>query len=226
MKLNILYLSIFLNFGFYFAACNRNPSCKVKSFYYSDGVHIGDSIFVNNNLHKIQYFDSTYHVDTIVFDYWENKNILKSQKSYKNGIAVFENIEFNENGTIKYYLFLSDNGKFGYERFYNQFGKADSSWGIPFFNYYVDGVNSKNEVKKDSTFFVSVHIPSPPDCKTDNPNLFYKSNYVNSLREVVLTPKEIGMYSIFLVLRIKDPLNDSIKNFECDNSRFDYAVVH
>ena len=200
---------------FIFFSCNKKNEQTKAPFYDSNMKHIGDSIFDNKILSKINFTDTTYEIDSIVFKTNKGfKNRLVSINTYKNGKLIFENIEFYENGNIKKYLFIDeDNSNYYYERLYNKEGKFSTSAGCLFFQGYIIDSSSKSmDIRKGTTITYRIYYPNPPDCKTDiyikNDDgsvydVFNKSKFINFLQTVAQDNNELGTFKVNVQLKQK-----------------------
>src|SRR3954451_6416440 len=90
-----------------FVACRQSNVIETRPIYSDKKSHIGDTIIVNRLLTKIIFRDTSLIVDSIVYTRFSNstKNI-KSINTYVEGKKAFENIEYNENGSLDSYEFL------------------------------------------------------------------------------------------------------------------------
>lgn len=216
IKIIILYLYATL----FISACKISNSSKIVQFVDSNGKHIGDSLFSNDKIVKIIYFDSTLYVDSVVFEYHDqDKLFLKSKQTYMNGHLVFENIDYYENGNIKFYKFIDeDNEKYYYKRFYNLSGKMIQEYGELFFQGFIKNLDETFDFKLGDTIEYSIFYPNPPDCETnlyimiDNePHyIFSKNEYVNCLQTVKACFSNIGYNKTDVWLSIKENYNDSV----------------
>jgi len=176
------------------ASCTEKIGNSRTEIFNSDGKHIGDSIFVDGNLTKIDFLDSSLILDSIIFTWWENKNI-KSKYAFKEGKKVFENVDFYENGKMKTYSFVDEqNPNFYYERNYNLDGSFLKERGKLFFQGYIEGLDfGKLEVKQNTDVRISIFYPNPPDCKTflyvmlengEKGDVFHENEIINFLKKV------------------------------------------
>lgn len=169
------------------------------------GLRLGDSIFVNHQLVKVIFSDSTLYIDSMVYERdksYENK--LKSIHTYMNGKKVFENISYYKNGNPKEYLFIDDNSEsYFYKVMYDTDGNVINQEGVLFFQGYVDKINPKTlEVKDDGKRMeIKVFYPKPPRCITSlsvrmEDNQFYKvfqpNKYIPFLQQVWVDTKAGG----------------------------------
>jgi len=207
-------------------------SCKDKSvylkkqFFDSKNKYIGDSIFINNIIKTIVFKDSSYVIDSIVYNRYNNSvNNLKSIQTFKNGKNIFENIDYFENGNIKRYSFIDeDNSNYYYQRNYDSNGNFLNTYGYVFFKGYVTNINLDNlEVKKGTTIDYKIFYPNPPDCKAkiyvrvnDSTlfDVFHKSKYLNFLQTVVKDNNELGTYQTNILLELKQNNNDSVIRYD------------
>lgn len=176
--------------------------CQKKNNYHAVPIldkkhnHIGDSVFCNGILSKVVFVDSMYIIDSIVYERYDNQaRNLKSIRTYSNGVWVFENIEYFENGRIKEYVFKDEeNEDYFYLRKYNEDGVLIETEGELFFQGYLDGLDFNTlEVKFGKDIDIKVFYPNPPDCdvflyvKGDNNekwNVFHGSKYIDFLQSV------------------------------------------
>ena len=231
MKRLIILTPFFLIF---FISCDENIILQ-KPFYDSKGAHVGDSLFINKLIKKIIFIDTSYTIDSIIFNRYENsENTLKNIRTFRKEKNIFENIDYFENGNIKKYSFIDeDNKNYFYERLYNDSGKIKSINGYLFFQGYVTNINTENlEIKKGQSIDYKIYYPNPPDCnvkiyiKYDDGtkfNVFKKSPFINFLQTVSNDNTELGTYKVNILLELMGKnKNDSIIQY---NHELFYKVV-
>jgi hypothetical protein len=207
--------------------------CKAKSLVHyvpildSKNKLIGDSIFDNNVLTQIIFIDSTYIIDSIVYERFRN-GVLKSIQTYRAGKNIFENILFYENGNIKKYRFIDDdNPNYYYERSYNSDGIFEKSQGNPFYQgYIIDTTSTSLKIKKGNAITYLIFYPHPPDCKTTlyvkysdsvKYNVFKKSPFLNFLSTVSQDNDSVGTFRTNILLEIIDRAGIS--------SQYEHSVI-
>ena len=136
----------------------------VKHIYGLNKSFLGDSIFKGDLLLKVVFIDSSFGIDSITYARYPD-NTLKSISTFKNGLPVFERIEFYNNGNIKKYEFIDIESKYSYERDYNENGVLDSALGKPFFSCILAGINGRT-VQHDSLLSAYLYAPIPPNVET------------------------------------------------------------
>ncbi len=217
-----------------FVSCNEKDNYLKKPIIDSKGQYIGDSLFVNRLIKKIVFIDSSYFIDSIVFDRYENSSqTLKSIRTFRIGKNIFENIDYFENGNIKKYSFIDeDNKNYFFERNYGTNGRLLNTNGYLFFQGYITNVDTDNlEIRKGSSIDYKIYYPNPPDCivnlyiKYDDGkkyDVFKKSNFINFLQTVYQDNNELGTFKTNILLELKDKNTDSILKY---NDELIYKVV-
>lgn len=205
-----------------FISCNRNEDV-FKPILNSENKKIGDSIFSNGLIKKINFYDTSYIIDSIVFERYKNKNI-KSFGTFKNGTKVFENIEYYSNGKISKYFFIDeDRSDYYYERDYDTLENLKNTKGEIFFQGYVDDIDVNTlEVKKGNTLKLQIFYPNVPDCKVklyikyDDGriyNVFTKSKYIDFLQYTSWDNNEIGIYKLNVWMDIEEKDSSLLKQY-------------
>ena len=227
-------LTAFSFLAIMFIACKEKKKYSKKPFYDLQKKYLGDSIFLNGAIKKIAFIDTSYEIDSIVFNWYTNQsNTLKSVLTYKNGKNIFENIEYHENGNIKKYSFNDeDNPNYYYERFYNHDGVLEKIKGYLFFQGFIIDTTSKDQnIKKGSTINYRIYYPNPPDCisslyikNNDGTiyNVFKKSTFINFLQTVYQDNNTVGTYKTNIVLEQKNKNIDTVISY---NNEFIFKVV-
>src|SRR6266571_7705942 len=119
--MNRIFFIITLNVIFLLNSCQIKEHTN-RPILNSKNIHIGDSIFISGVLKKVIFTDSSYVIDSIVYERYDNNN-LKSKSTYKSSKPIFENIEYHQNGKMKKYVFIDDdNANYFYERNYDTLG--------------------------------------------------------------------------------------------------------
>jgi antitoxin component YwqK of YwqJK toxin-antitoxin module len=226
---------IFLSFlAIVFIACREKEKYSTKPFYDLHKKCLGDSIFLNGVIKKIVFIDTSYEIDSIVFNWKDNTcKTLKSVQTFKRGKNVFENIEYYENGNIKKYSFIDeDNPNYYYKRFYNYDGVLENVNGYLFFQGFIIDTASKDQyMKKGSTINYRIYYPNPPDCiskvyiKNDDGTIydvFMKSTFLNFLQTVYQDNKITGTFKINIVLEQKNKNMDTAIRY---NHEFIFKVI-
>lgn len=218
-----------------FVSCKSGKNDFIKPFFDFQNKHIGDSIFVKDSIKKIVFIDSSYIIDSIVFNRYDNpKRSLKSLRTFKDGRTIFENIDYYENGIIEKYSFIDeDDSTYLYERLYHNSGLLLKVNGNLFFQGYTTNINTQNlEVKKNSTIDYKIFYPNPPDCtvnlylKADNGSLyqvFKKSHFLNFLQTGSNNANEIGTFKVNVLLVLKEHSIDTTVHY---NHELIYKVVY
>ena len=212
---------LFLTFLF---ACKEKDRYTKKPFYNSHKQYVGDSIFINDYINKIVFIDSSYDIDSVVFNWYVNTHKIKSMQTFRGGKNVYENKEYYENGNIKKYLFIDeDSSNYYYERLYNLNGHLEKVIGYLFFQGYIIDTTSKNiDIKKGATIQYLIYYPNPPDCatrifiKSDDGTIydvFSKSNFLDFLQTVYQDIPRAGTYKVNVALEQKDLSRDTIINY-------------
>ena len=231
MQRVIVYIAFFC---IVLISCNERKTYLKKPFVDSKGKYIGDSFFVNNLIRKIVFVDSSYFIDSIVFNRYENfAKTLKDIRTFRMGKNIFENIDYFENGNIKKYSFIDeDNKDYFYERNYDNTGRLSSTKGYLFFQGYITNINTDNlEVRKGVSIDYKIYYPNPPDCKVNlyikyddgtKHDVFKKSKFLNFLQTVYQDNNELGTFKTNILLELKDKNTDSILRY---NNELIYKVV-
>lgn len=208
-------------FTILFYSCKEQDKYIKKPFYDLAKKHIGDSVFINGVVRKILFIDTTYEIDSIIFNRYSNANHnLRSIQTFKGGKYVFENIEYHENGNIKKYSFFDeDNPNYYYERLYYDNGVLVKITGHLFFQGFIVDTASKNlDIKKGSTIDYRIYYPNPPDCisriyiKNDDGSIydvFKKSSFLNFLQTTYQDNNTVGTYKVNIMLEQKDKSMDT-----------------
>ncbi|HXS36371.1 MAG TPA: hypothetical protein VN721_06695 [Flavipsychrobacter sp.] len=206
-------------------SCN-NKTAHVSAFYNKKGEHVGDSIFIGQELQKITFVDTIYNIDSITFRRYSNSTSIQAIYTYYKGKQVFENTEYYKNGRIKDYLFINDvNSNNFYERTYSESGKLISVNGEIFFKGFLSELNTKTlELKPNATMEIIIYYPNPPDCVTSlyilqdsnkRGYVFGKDKYVSFVQRVFFDnkPKPIDKIKpwkkIDIWLEVHDKASDS-----------------
>ena len=194
---------LILLYSICFYSCKEDEKIEIRSFLNKNGDVIGDSILLNSVLQKVVFKDTSFIIDSIVYERFKNKH-LKSVYTYLNGERVFENKDYYDNGKIKKYSFLDDkNPNYFYTRNYDSTGLLVNEVGELFFQGFLTEINPETlEVKKGTDMDIKIFYPNPPDCKAflyvsldDNikGDVFYQNQYIDFLKTVsVSIDKELG----------------------------------
>lgn len=164
--INSINVTLFLCCIIIISSCIFKNKSGIREIYDSNGRFIGDSIFIDHKLIKINYISDQISIDSVVFSYFSNGK-LKSVRTYNDRKFVFENIDYYSNGKPRTYLFVDEEkDDFYYKRTYDGNGKCINEDGVLFFQGYMDKINSETlEVKADGKkMHVAIYHPLPPDC--------------------------------------------------------------
>ncbi|MBS1927430.1 MAG: hypothetical protein JST95_02405 [Bacteroidetes bacterium] len=215
------YLIAISFFAVLLASCAEKEKYTKKPFYDLHKKHIGDSIFLNDDIKKIIFIDTSYEIDSIVFSWYSKVHgNLKSAETFKGGKNVFENIEYHENGNIKKYLFVDeDNPNYYYERLYHENGTLLKITGYLFFQGFIVDTTSKSlDIKKGTTINYRIYYPNPPDCisriyiKNDDGSIydvFKKSSFLNFMQTTYQDNNIVGTYKVNIMFEQRDKSMDT-----------------
>jgi hypothetical protein len=207
-------------------ACRSGNVHTVVPFFDDHGKHIGDSVFAEGGLKKIIVRDSTYQLDSIVFDYFrESKGGLKSKYTYRDGKQVFQNIDYFENGRVKAYRFIDQLHKENiYERLYNDKGFLLKINGTPFFQGVVNNMNIESlSVPLGVPVIYKIYFPNPPDCesnvmvKYDDGTIhdfLSKDPYIEFVKSDLIDMDSVGVYRTNFILQLEEKQIDTSFTFE------------
>lgn len=134
-----------------------------------DGIRIGDSVLLNQNLSKLVFVDSSLWIDSIVYYYSYFFKKIQAIKTYKRGREVLENISFHSNGSVKTYEFVSSvNENYFYRRDYDTNGVCINSDGEVFLEKHFSKIdpNTREVIDDGDRMHIRVFYPQPPDCKS------------------------------------------------------------
>ncbi len=162
---NNYWFYLFIATWLLFFSCKPAKSkCTIRHIYTSSNTILGDSIFWDGKLSKVIFSDTIFGIDSIVY-VWNSNGRLASVTNLKNGLPIFERVNYFDNGHIKKYEFIDLTSKFSYERDYNISGKIDTILGKPFFSCILRGMYSGN-VPQDSLLRAYLYAPIPPNVET------------------------------------------------------------
>jgi hypothetical protein len=206
-------------------SCRQRNVIEKKSILNSKGLHIGDSILESNLLSKIIFIDSSLLIDSIVYTRFPNSSkSTKAINTYIKGRKAFENIDYNENGTIKSYQFLdTDCENCFYRRDYDSSGNLVSTNGKYLFQCNFDKINLETlSIKKGTTITLKLFYANPPDCKTltyvrfsgnQKTDVFYQNKQIRFLKTVAVDndyDEKKSWRQIEMGLEVKDNKHNKI----------------
>ena len=163
-------------------SCRENNVLAKRPIHDKDGLHIGDSLFKNEDLEKIIFTDYNLKIDSIVFKRFPSPSRrIKSVNTYIKEKKGFENILYYESGQIKSYQFLDpDCDNCFFIRDYDEFGNLISSRGDFLFQCYIDGIDSKtSSVRSGTTLRLNLFYAKPPNCSVFTFSKFPKEGKVD-----------------------------------------------
>lgn len=203
------------------SSCQEKERYTKIPFYDLHKTYIGDSIFLNDVIKTIVFVDTSYEIDSIVFNWYSTKmHRLQNLQTFKNGKNIFENIEYYENGNVKKYSFLDEeNSSYYYERLYHSDGSLLKINGHLFFQgFIIDTVSKSLDIKRGSTINYRIYYPDPPDCisriyvKNDDGSVydvFKKSSFLNFLQTTYQDNNTLGTYKVNIEFEQKDKSMDT-----------------
>lgn len=215
---NLIYFSFI---AVMLLSCRQKERYIQSPFYDMNKKQIGDSIFLNDSITKIVFIDTTYEIDSIIFNrYPTSMRNLRSIQTFKRGRKIFENIEYYQNGNIQKYLFIDEeNPNYYYERLYQVNGSLIKISGYLFFQgFIIDTASNSLAVKKGSTISYRIYYPNPPDCisriyvKNDDGSIFdvfKKSPFLNFLQTVSQSNSSLGTFKVNITLEQHDKSLDT-----------------
>ena len=204
-------------------SCNNHTVYSSKPFFDPYGKKVGDSVFYDNLIQKIVFTDSTYEIDSVVFNRYDNQaKSLKSVNTFMDGKHVFENVDYYKNGSIAKYMFVDgQKNNHCYERWYRSTGPLLFSRGDVFFQGYLVDTTAihKDKLIKGTSSIYRIYYPNPPDCVAsmyvfDNDtgekyDVFEKSSFLNFLQTTWHDNKRTGYMKTPVLLELFDKHADS-----------------
>lgn len=222
----VILFSILLIFG----SCEEQVRITTKPIIDYEKKHIGDSIFYNDKIKKIVFYDSTYIIDSLVYSYGDPyMTVLASLNTYKAGKKIFENVEYYGNGNVRNYKFICEgNPNHYYERRYSLKGDLRKVNGYFFFQGYLETIPKQDsDIKRGTLLKYKIFYPNPPDCtsrmfiKNDDSteyDVFSKVGFINFLQIASSDNNEVGIFKINVALVSKE--NKTKKTETCERSFF------
>lgn len=206
---------------FLLVACGSAEVVRQSAFFDKQGRHVGDSIYINDCVRKIILVDSTYFIDSIVFERIDGDGKkIKSVRTFRAGREVFENIDYYENGKVKKYRFVDeDEPLYFYERVYDTEGRVISAKGRPFFQGFINNNTNSDTVKVGTDISYKIYFPNPPDCKSelyveqDDGKLYsvFKQNpFIGFLRTTTHRTSSTGVFETAIQLHLNGAASDTV----------------